>query len=275
MSLPINLPFTGFGKGMRARQRLIKAIQVEVQRRRSLGLGEKLKEKHDDVLTALMCGKDPETGQCLTDTYITDNAVLFLFASQDTTGFTMTQTMVVLKDHPDIKEKVRQEVLGVGRDIEELSVKELKAALPYTQAVVKEALRLQASVGFTLRTMKDDLKVNSNGTTYVIPKGWSCVISIAQTIKSCANFKNASKVDPDRFLGDRTEDLKNKESFIPFSTGQRSCPGQHLAMLESMIFAALLCTKYEIEFERPVEWEYTFGPRPKGGIPMRLKPITF
>jgi cytochrome P450 len=78
---------------------------------------------------------------------------------------------------------------------------------------------------------------------------------VALKIKS-NHFKEEFYQNPHQFNPDRWKDVDSAKadpfSFFPFSSGQRNCIGQHLALLESKVVVIALLKRYKrISLEKP------------------------
>lgn len=76
---------------------------------------------------------------------------------------------------------------------------------------------------------------------------------------------NPTKFDPNRWLDPESKTCKSiKEfpgSFIPFSIGQRRCPGQKFAMAEAAIFMSNFLNKFDYEIIDESKYELKFTQR--------------
>ena len=83
------------------------------------------------------------------------NVFRFLIAGHETTSYGTSWALLALAQAPEIQRKLRAELLDV--QTETPSMDELNA-LPYLDAVVREAMRLHAPVAVTAReACKDDM----------------------------------------------------------------------------------------------------------------------
>jgi len=62
-------------------------------------------------------------------------------AGMDTTSAALSRTLHLLAQHPEVQEKLRQEILEARVDGQDLSYETLES-LPYLDAVCRETLRL-------------------------------------------------------------------------------------------------------------------------------------
>jgi len=126
---------------------------------------------------------------------------------------------------------------------------------PYLEYVWKESNRcMPVSPTPSVRAAGKDFYVNDNnsGQQKIIPKGSTVLIS---SVISNQN-KNVFGNDSDVFRPERWEDAaKNNpdqykimnQSLLTFSTGNRSCPGQSLAMAEVYTFLSEFFLSYKVE----------------------------
>ena len=74
----------------------------------------------------------------------------FIFAGMDTTSNALAVTLERLGDHPDVQQKLREEVLAALEGRDDLDYDAL-TALPYLDAVCRETLRLHSPVTHVFR----------------------------------------------------------------------------------------------------------------------------
>ncbi|XP_035687109.1 cytochrome P450 2U1-like [Branchiostoma floridae] len=160
---------------------------------------------------------------------------LFL-AGTDTTSTTLRWALLYMILHPDIQEKVQQEIDSVLGPNQEPSMAH-RSQMPYTEATLAEVLRLAPVVPLSV------IHSTSNDTTfrsYNIPKNTSVLVNIWSVHHDPKLWPEPDKFDPTRFLDDAGKYVKRAE-VITFSLGRRVCLGEQLARMELfLIFTALL-----------------------------------
>ena len=65
----------------------------------------------------------------------------FIFAAMDTTSNALAMTLMLLGEHPDVQQKLRDEILETFDEKDDFNYDEL-VSLPYLDAVCRETLRL-------------------------------------------------------------------------------------------------------------------------------------
>ncbi len=109
---------------------------IEVLRKTADGVLQARKEQpsdRKDLLSAMLSGVDPKTGQKLSDASISDNLITFLIAGHETTSGLLSFTFFQLLKHPEVYRKAQEEVdrvIGSGP----VTVEHMNK-LPYIAAV--------------------------------------------------------------------------------------------------------------------------------------------
>jgi len=148
---------------------------------------------------------------------LVSTAILFFFAGFDTTSTTLSIVVFGLIHHPDVQDKLRQEIEDVIGDEEKITGEHLRD-LKYTENVINESMRRYFQVAVQ-RTCTKDYPVP--GTNYTIPKGLMVNVPAPP---GC--FKNQDKFDPDNW---EPENNPNKFGFTGFGQGPRNCIGMRYA----------------------------------------------
>ncbi|KAI0745837.1 cytochrome P450 [Earliella scabrosa] len=147
-------------------------------------------------------------------------------AGADTTFSTLLSFFMAMAIHPEVQRKAQAEldsVVGPDRLPEHAD----RDALPYINAIVKEALRYQnvTPLGVVHRSMADD---EYNG--YFLPKGTLVLPNVWAMMHDPKTFPNPETFEPERYLKDGmiNPDAPDPEAVV-FGYGRRICLGRHLA----------------------------------------------
>ena len=235
---------------------------------------------------------------------IVDNTKTLLFAGYDTSSSTLCYIYILLSKHPAALSLIREEHDSTFSPNAFVAPEILKSnpqllyKLPYTLAVIKEALRLYPPVS-VVRDGCDEFKVPLQNGQRVSTKGFMVYINLPAIHRSEANFSSPDAFHPERFLDASSSPsdsdnpmlgsaAKSKSWFRPFNTGPHACIGQELAILELKIALVLTIRRFNFEVdypelvgeERKVPSE-VFGDRwyqvlegtakPKGHAPMKVR----
>lgn len=190
------------------------------------------------LVQALIAACDPATRRALSDDEIRGELVSFMVAGHDTTATTLTYALWALGHHPDMQDKVRTEVIGIGdRELTPDDVPDLT----YTVQVLHEALRLCPPAATTARTAMRDVEVGG----YRVEAGTMLVVGIYALHRDPALWGHPLTFDPDRF-SPQNSDGRDRWQYLPFGAGPRSCIGDHFAMLEATLALATIIRRTEI-----------------------------
>jgi cytochrome P450 len=242
-------------KALREMDELVYAIIAE---RKASG------QDHGDLLSMLVAARD-EDGQPMSDRQIRDEAVTLFLAGHETTANALNWTFTLLARNPEAEAKLHEEldrVLG-GRlptlaDLEHL---------PYTERVVKEAMRLYPPAWSVGRVAIEDVQIGE----YFLPKGTRAALHIYHVHHSPALWDNPEAFDPDRFSPEREASVP-RYAYIPFGGGPRVCIGNHFAMMEAKLILATVASRFILRLNpgQTVEMDAGITLNPKGGLPMTV-----
>eukprot|EP00977_Amphora_coffeiformis_P011961 scaffold2917_cov191-Amphora_coffeaeformis.AAC.54 len=168
----------------------------------------------------------------------------FIAGGFDTTGFTLSTTLVLLAKHPEIVAKAREEQRKVGPS----------QITEYLRCIIKESRRfLSVAAMGASRQYSVPVKLGP----YQIPAG--AALFMPQILPH--RDANVYAPDPDTFRPERwlkaTDDMN--ESLVSFAVGPRNCIGQSLAIaeLESVLPRLLLAYDFTLEEEGKLEYFLT------------------
>ncbi|KAM5164669.1 cytochrome P450 2K4-like [Mantella aurantiaca] len=163
-------------------------------------------------------------------------------AGMDTTASTMRWGLLLMMKHPEIQEKVQQEiskVIGLAQPMYSH-----RGQMPYTNAVLHEIQRFADILPLSVphETTRD---VTFRG--YFIPKETYVIPLLSSVLRDKTQFEKPGEFYPNHFLDSHGNFMK-KDAFMPFSAGCRACAGEHLARMELFIFFTSLLQKFTFSF---------------------------
>jgi cytochrome P450 len=257
--LRIDLPFTPYGRFLRARRRIDETIETIIARRRGRSEGE-------DVLSMLIAAKD-ENGGGLTDRQIHDHVLTFLAAGHATTANLLSWTLYLLAQNPVVERDLRAEldrVLG-GRLP---SVADLPA-LPYLGAVIDESLRVYPPAWALVRYAHEAFEVGG----YHIPAKSFVILSQWVTHRRPDLWPEPERFRPERFLPPAP--TPPPLAYFPFGAGTRTCIGMPFALMEAKLLLATILPRFHADLVPG----FAVRPRamiilqPANGLRMRLSAV--
>jgi cytochrome P450 family 710 subfamily A protein len=190
----------------------------------------------EEIKEAEAAGEQPP--RHTTDYWMADAILLFLFASQDASSASLTWTVSLMADHPDVLARVRAEQYAVrGKDLEKVIDGELMNELTFTRQVVKEILRYRAPAPMVPQMTYSKYKLTED---YTLPKGTLVFPSV--NAACLQDFTDATRFDPDRFGEHRKEDIVHAKNYLVFGAGPHYCVGKEYAINQLVTFLSLLST---------------------------------
>ncbi|HSK26215.1 MAG TPA: cytochrome P450 [Jiangellales bacterium] len=247
---PPSVPTPGNLRLRRALRTIDEAVAAMVAARSAADPG-------DDVLGMLLRARD-EAG--LDDTAVRDEVVTLLVAGHETVASSLTWTLDLLARHPDAQERLAAEVTALPADPDAADL----PRLPWTRAVVDEALRLYPPAWVVTRRALQDDEVCG----YTVPAGSVVLVSPYTVHRDRAVWPDPERFDPHRFLGGAPA----RGTYLPFGAGPRLCIGREFALVESVLVLGTLARRYTVEPVPgpPARVDALVTLRPHGGLPLRL-----
>ncbi len=241
-----------------ALRRLYATVDGIVRRRREAG-GDT-----GDLLSMLLHVQD-EDGSRMSDQQVRDEALTLMLAGHETTAITLTFCWDLLSRHPEAETELHQELASVlgGR---EPTVEDLPA-LPFTEGVVKEALRLYPPAWSLSREAVEEDELGG----WRIPAGAMVWVN-PWTVHRDPRFYEEPLAFRPRRWADGLERRLHRFAWFPFGGGPRLCIGQSFAMMEARVALATLAQRFRLRrvSEGEVELLPSITLRPRHGMPMRL-----
>jgi cytochrome P450 len=232
-SLPRWLPIPGASRYRAARREFDALVAQKIRQERNAHTPS------DSLLALLIRMVDEESGEAMTDSQLSDEVKTFFLAGYETTSLTLTWSLSLLSQHPQVMDKLRAEVDTVlaGR---QPSFADLPA-LTYTRMVIQEVMRLRPAAWWVPRTAVVDDVIDG----YAIPAGTTVVPLIYGIHHHPEIWSEPDRFDPQRFTSEQVAQ-RHKLAYLPFGMGQRQCIGKDLALMEAQIILAMLVQRYEL-----------------------------
>jgi len=197
-------------------------------RRRSISLGH-------DVLSLLLRARD-ESGTGMTDAELIGQAVVLFGAAHLTTANTLTWTLFLLAQHPDIGSSLFDELTGVlDGDVPELGQLE---KLPLLDRVIKESMRILPASCYSQRVIAEPVQLGPFYLTATTPIIFSPLISH----RLPELFPNPEQFLPERWL----TITPSPYAYLPFAAGPRMCLGASLAQMTLRITIPAIWQRFRL-----------------------------
>jgi cytochrome P450 len=247
------LPTPGNRRGLQALQHLDAVVRRVVARRRDAGpqVGT------TDVLGVLLAADMP-------DRQVRDEVMTLLLAGHETTANALTWSWFLLSRHPRQRAAMLGEVDAVLAE-RDPTAQDL-ATLPYTRAVLAEAMRLYPPAWSLGRRLVADMVVDG----WTMPAGSLVVASQWVLHRDQRFWPDAHRFVPERWITadgafDEGAPGQPRAAWFPFGLGQRVCVGESFAWLEGVLVLAAVARRWLVDvdatFEPDVQPAVTLRPR--------------
>jgi cytochrome P450 len=255
---PVNLPFTAYGKAIKARDRLRAYIKQAVATKDGAGT----------ALGVLKAARGPG-GEALSGAELEIELLHFYFAAHGGLTAALAWCLVVLGQHPELAAALRVEADAALGDAPPTFGQTRQ--LPQARAVMREILRAYPIAPVTfLGVAKQDLELDGFG----IKAGWKGAGAIWATLQDGTTF-----ADPTRFRGDRLDDgamaALPDGAFVPQGGGPpegHRCPGESLIQTVMPAFLGWFTKHYSVGWsEQDVSpGGGGLGPLPRSGLRVKI-----
>ena len=236
---------------------------------------EQPQEGADDLLSHMLSGKDPETGETLDDENIRYQIITFLIAGHETTSGLLSFAIYYLMKNPDKLAKAQAEADQILKD--PVPTYNQVRSLKYIRMVLNEALRLWPTApAFSLYAKEDTVLAGE----YPLKKGTALVCSFPSCIVTVMPGDDVEEFRPERF-----EDPSKvpHDAYKPFGNGQRACIGQQFALQEATLVLGMVLkhfdfidhTDYQLKVKETLTLKpenFTIRVRARGGQPVMAVP---
>jgi benzoate 4-monooxygenase len=236
------LPDPFFSQGLTAVENLAGMAVARVSQR----LDGKQDVERVDLLARLMEGKD-EKGAKLGREELTAEALTQLIAGSDTTSNTSCAILYWICKTPGVLQKLQKELddaIPAGVDVPTYDmVKDLK----YMNNVIQETLRIHSTSSLGLPRV-----VPPGAGVEILGKHFPPYTVLSVPSYTIHHSKEIWGSNADEFVPDRWDTLteRQKNAFIPFSYGPRSCVGRNVAEMELALIVGTTFRRYDFDLRQ-------------------------
>ncbi|KAK5037278.1 hypothetical protein LTR13_005084 [Exophiala sideris] len=208
---------------------------LESLRRFASNVVEKRQESnssHPDFITQFLCTHEQKPDQFpMSEVY--KMCMVLTGAGSDTTSIALRAVIYFLLKSPDKLEKLHAELSQremAGKLSNPVTYAEA-ISMPYLQAVLKEAMRLHPSTGFTLARV-----VPAGGVVLLknfLPEGTIVGINSWVAHRNTSVFgQDVECFRPERWLESEEATKRMDRYFLEFGIGSRTCLGKNISLME-------------------------------------------
>ncbi len=194
----------------------------------------------DDLATKIMTTEDPQTGERFDTEEMVDQVAIFFLAGHETSASALAWALYLLAMFPEWQDRVAAEA-DAAIDPEKIYFSTL-SKLKISRDVFRETMRLYPPVPMMVREATKCEHFRDRD----VPRGSQIVLSPWHLHRHERLWERPDEFDPARFKSENGKAcLRN--AYMPFSQGQRVCPGAGFAMAEGPLLLSLLVQAFRFE----------------------------
>ncbi|HET9167913.1 MAG TPA: cytochrome P450 [Actinospica sp.] len=181
-------------------------------------------DRRNDIL-ALMLQARYDDGEAMSPRAVADQLLTLLAAGHETTATTLAWAVERVRRHPEILRRLVAEADEGGSELRKATIVEVQRTRPVIDITGRKVRGEAVPIG-----------------PWVLPRGFSIMVSISLIHEDDSVFPNAAAFDPDRFVGVNPDTY----SWVPFGGGTRRCIGAAFATMEMDVVLRTLLREFEI-----------------------------
>ncbi|KAM9323992.1 cytochrome P450 2F2-like [Gastrophryne carolinensis] len=175
------------------------------------------------------------------ETTLVMTTMMQFFAGTETMSTTLRFAFLLLMKHPDIAEKIHQEIDNVIAR-RPPGYKD-RNRMPFTEAFIHEVQRYADVIPLALL---HKLTKRTQVRNYTFQKGTIFIPFLTSVHFDKTQFKDPANFNVHNFLDENGKFIKN-DALMPFSAGKRICPGEMLATMEFFLFLTTILQNFTIK----------------------------
>ncbi len=244
---------------LRATRRRLDAASAQIVAQRRERGRRTADGTHGDDLLGLFLDSE------MSDAEVRHELVTMIIAGHETVAAALGWTLMLLAEHQPAQDRLRAEVAAHAGPVPMLGLRE---ALPWTRAVIDEALRLYPPA-WTLSRRAHEADVLGG---HAVPAGTLAIISPWLLHRRADVWPDPLAFTPQRFLADGA----GRTAYLPFGQGPRLCIGREFAIGEMAIVLSRLLTAHRVDvppgWTRPAPHAQV-AVHPRGGMPLLVSRV--
>lgn len=192
------------------------------------------------MLGTLLSDETGERGE--RPAWLHDEMAAMIMSGLEPMAAGLTWTLHLLASHAEIRRELQGELDGVLEEGGALTAADL-ARLPFTEAVVKESLRLYPPAWMTGRIATRDCSLGG----FDVPAGTMLTVSQWVSHRDPRYFESPDEYRPHRWLDRAYVNSLPSYAYFPFGGGPRKCIGSYLSTSQMIAIVASLMRSFDIE----------------------------
>ena len=254
--IPLNLPFTPYGRVVRKAEQLERCLLEWIASKRG--------ECDAADLGSIIINSPDADGTLPSDEAVAGQMPSLFAASSEAGQSALAFTLLLVALHPGIAGELFDELRGrrggATPPLEEAS------ALASLDGAVKESMRILPPVPLQIRVAQADAAIAG----YPVPKGTRVMLNTFLVNRMPERYPDGDCFRPERW---RTT-TRSAYEFPVFSAGPNACPGYWFGLAAVKVALAAILSRYRIVLERNARIDYSVQPtmRPLNRLRVMLDP---
>lgn len=217
------------------------------------------------LLPELRAARREDGTPVLDEGALLDEVGMLLLAGSETSAATLAWALLLLAHDPARLARLREELAPLAGRVPEVAE---MASLPYTRAVLQEALRLYPPVPFLTRRALAPDRIRR----WEVPPDTLVMAAPWLIQRKPGLWEEPERFRPERFLDPAARAIP-KHAFIPFGLGPRICAGAAFGMAEMTVILAAIVPRFAFDPAPAlgVEPGVRLTLRPKGGLRLGVR----
>lgn len=196
----------------------------------------------DKYLNEIEKNKRLNLGNSFNESNLLGNVQALIIAGSDTTFVSLLWLLLAMASYQEVQQKLHEEldaVLGKDGSVDWVN----RQKLPYCMATIMEGQRWRTVVPLNLlHRTNEDIVING----YDIPKGTNIITGIWAIHNDTTYWRNPDAFEPERFLTEDGNTVKEPEAYLPFSYGKRVCIGKTVALIELFHYFVSITQRFHV-----------------------------
>jgi cytochrome P450 len=249
--IPLNLPFTPYGRMVRTAERLERHLLDWIASKRGQ------RDEHD--LGSIIVNSPDADGTLPSDEAIAGQMPSLFAAASEASQSALAFTLLLVALHPRVASELFDELHG-RHSLEEAS------ALSSLDGVVKESMRILPPVPLQIRVAQSEAAIAG----HPVPKGTRVMLNTFLVNRTPELYPDGDSFQPERW---RTI-TPNAYEYPVFSAGPHACPGYWFGLAAVKVALAAILARYRIVLKPDTRIDYSVQPtmRPLNRLRVMLDP---
>nr|AIJ00768.1 P450 CYP6 family protein 8 [Plutella xylostella] len=201
---------------------------------------------------------DKERSVVIDEDVMAAQAFVFYVAGYETSASTTAFLLRLLALHPDIQQRVYEEIQRVTSSLPGPLTYESLKQMTYLKQVIDETLRMFPLVDPLQRVLSTG-GYRVPGTEVTLDEGSLVLVPVRGLHYDPQYYPDPHTFDPDRFNAENVK-LRHPCVYLPFGTGPRNCIGMRFAEVQTKLAVVRLLQRFRFESSPRTKAQIDFDP---------------